>query len=81
MLFAVFNVGEYRRRATLQYRNHDFFRADNMEAMEIREWVISFSLSRFPPPILPFSFPPGPAPLPLSSFHLFLSLAIDCLVY
>ncbi|KAK2173714.1 hypothetical protein NP493_854g01030 [Ridgeia piscesae] len=33
----VFNVGEYRRRATLQYRTHDFFRADNKEAMEIRE--------------------------------------------
>ena len=39
LLLAVFNVGEYRRRATLQYRTHDFFRADNKEAMEIREWV------------------------------------------
>lgn len=33
----VFNVGEYRRKATLQYKSHDFFRADNKQAMEIRE--------------------------------------------
>jgi len=33
----VFNVGEYRRRATEKYRNHDFFRPDNLEAMDIRE--------------------------------------------
>ncbi|XP_050412213.1 6-phosphofructo-2-kinase/fructose-2,6-bisphosphatase isoform X3 [Patella vulgata] len=32
----VFNVGEYRRAATDQYKNHDFFRADNKEALEIR---------------------------------------------
>ncbi|KAJ8302352.1 hypothetical protein KUTeg_021339 [Tegillarca granosa] len=31
-----FNVGEYRRAATNQYRNHDFFRKDNVEAQEIR---------------------------------------------
>ncbi|XP_076369704.1 6-phosphofructo-2-kinase/fructose-2,6-biphosphatase isoform X2 [Tachypleus tridentatus] len=32
----VFNVGEYRRQATEAYRNHDFFRPDNKEAMAIR---------------------------------------------
>ncbi|KAK9890617.1 hypothetical protein WA026_011980 [Henosepilachna vigintioctopunctata] len=32
----MFNVGEYRRHATSDYRNHDFFRADNAEAMAIR---------------------------------------------
>ncbi|XP_075525748.1 6-phosphofructo-2-kinase/fructose-2,6-biphosphatase isoform X2 [Dermacentor variabilis] len=32
----VFNVGEYRRQATEAYRSHDFFRADNAEAMAIR---------------------------------------------
>lgn len=32
----VFNVGEYRRRAT-PYTSHDFFRPDNDEAMIIRE--------------------------------------------
>ena len=37
VLFSVFNVGEYRRKATEQYKNHDFFRPDNKEAMEIRE--------------------------------------------
>ncbi|KAL5014047.1 hypothetical protein ScPMuIL_008317 [Solemya velum] len=31
-----FNVGEYRRAATVDYRGHDFFRADNKEATEIR---------------------------------------------
>ena len=33
---AVFNVGEYRRQATTRYKNHDFFRPDNEEAMAIR---------------------------------------------
>ncbi|XP_074597769.1 6-phosphofructo-2-kinase/fructose-2,6-bisphosphatase-like isoform X3 [Brevipalpus obovatus] len=32
----VFNVGEYRRQATEAYKNHDFFRPDNQEAMRIR---------------------------------------------
>ncbi|XP_037271340.2 6-phosphofructo-2-kinase/fructose-2,6-biphosphatase isoform X1 [Rhipicephalus microplus] len=32
----VFNVGEYRRQATEAYKSHDFFRADNAEAMAIR---------------------------------------------
>lgn len=32
----VFNLGEYRRHATTKYQNHDFFRADNAEAMAIR---------------------------------------------
>ena len=32
----VFNLGEYRRLLTDQYRNVDFFRADNVEAMKIR---------------------------------------------
>ncbi|XP_043233080.1 6-phosphofructo-2-kinase/fructose-2,6-bisphosphatase-like isoform X3 [Amphibalanus amphitrite] len=32
----VFNVGEYRRQATTRYKNHDFFRPDNEEAMAIR---------------------------------------------
>uniref|UniRef100_A0A4D5RA22 6-phosphofructo-2-kinase/fructose-2, 6-bisphosphatase 2 n=1 Tax=Scolopendra viridis TaxID=118503 RepID=A0A4D5RA22_SCOVI len=32
----VFNVGEYRRKATEAYKNHEFFRPDNEEAMAIR---------------------------------------------
>lgn len=32
----MFNVGEYRRLATQTYKSHDFFRADNVEAMAIR---------------------------------------------
>jgi 6-phosphofructo-2-kinase/fructose-2,6-biphosphatase 2 len=32
----VFNVGEYRRLATKAYRNHDFFRPDNKDALIIR---------------------------------------------
>jgi len=32
----VFNVGEYRRQATEAYKNHEFFRPDNKEAMMIR---------------------------------------------
>lgn len=31
-----FNVGEYRRQATQAYKNHEFFRPDNKEAMAIR---------------------------------------------
>ncbi|KAB7504915.1 6-phosphofructo-2-kinase/fructose-2,6-bisphosphatase [Armadillidium nasatum] len=33
----VFNVGEYRRRSTSLYTNHNFFRPDNAEAMCLRE--------------------------------------------
>lgn len=29
-------MGEYRRHATTAYQNHEFFRADNAEAMAIR---------------------------------------------
>jgi 6-phosphofructo-2-kinase/fructose-2,6-biphosphatase 2 len=32
----VFNLGEYRRLATQSFKNHDFFRQDNKEAMSIR---------------------------------------------
>lgn len=35
-LSAVFNLGEYRRHKTSAYKNHDFFRPDNQEAMAIR---------------------------------------------
>ena len=43
-LLAVFNVGQYRREATDHYRNHEFFKQDNKEAMEIREYVDLCSL-------------------------------------
>ena len=33
---AVFNLGEYRRKATQSFKSHDFFRQDNKEAMSIR---------------------------------------------
>nr|XP_045603387.1 6-phosphofructo-2-kinase/fructose-2,6-bisphosphatase-like isoform X1 [Procambarus clarkii] len=33
----VFNLGEYRRRVTQQYKNHNFFRSDNEEAMALRQ--------------------------------------------
>lgn len=33
----VFNVGEYRRKATDSYKSNDFFRPDNVEAMGIRK--------------------------------------------
>lgn len=33
----VFNVGEYRRKATEQYKSHEFFDPKNEEAMKIRE--------------------------------------------
>lgn len=35
----VFNLGEYRRQATEAYKNHDFFRPDNAQAMALRERV------------------------------------------
>lgn len=33
----MFNLGEYRRHATTAYTSHEFFRADNKEAMAIRQ--------------------------------------------
>ena len=33
----VFNVGEYRRKATEKYKSHEFFDPNNEEAMKIRE--------------------------------------------
>lgn len=33
----VFNLGEYRRKVTQKYRNHNFFRSDNSEAMQVRQ--------------------------------------------
>lgn len=35
----VFNLGEYRRQATEAYKTHEFFRADNAEAMALRSRV------------------------------------------
>jgi len=35
----VFNVGEYRRQATTAYRNHEFFRPENADAMALRTAV------------------------------------------
>ena len=37
LILSVFNVGEYRRAATDEYKNHEFFNPNNKEAMEIRE--------------------------------------------
>lgn len=36
-MLAVFNLGEYRRRMTQKYKNHNFFRSDNEEAMALRQ--------------------------------------------
>ena len=36
-LCSVFNLGEYRRRVTQMYKNHNFFRSDNEEAMALRQ--------------------------------------------
>ncbi|XP_077139867.1 6-phosphofructo-2-kinase/fructose-2,6-bisphosphatase 1 isoform X3 [Ranitomeya variabilis] len=33
----VFNVGQYRREAVQTYKNYEFFRSDNQEAMQIRK--------------------------------------------
>lgn len=33
----VFNVGQYRREAVQTYKNYEFFRSDNQEAMKIRK--------------------------------------------
>lgn len=37
----MFSVSEYRRKRTEQYDSHDFFRADNEAAMEIRKLCVS----------------------------------------
>ena len=34
---SVFNLGEYRRRVTQMYKNQNFFRSDNEEAMALRQ--------------------------------------------
>ncbi|GAA6065625.1 6-phosphofructo-2-kinase/fructose-2,6-bisphosphatase 1 isoform X1, partial [Tachysurus ichikawai] len=34
----VFNLGQYRREAVKTYKNYEFFRADNEEAMKIRRY-------------------------------------------
>lgn len=36
---SVFNVGQYRREAVKTYKNFEFFKPDNEEAMRIRKWV------------------------------------------
>lgn len=36
MCISVFNLGEYRRHKTTAYKNHEFFRPDNEEAMALR---------------------------------------------
>ena len=41
----VFNVGEYRRQATTAYRNHEFFRAENKEALALRTAVADSALN------------------------------------
>ncbi|XP_022219531.1 6-phosphofructo-2-kinase/fructose-2,6-bisphosphatase 1 isoform X2 [Drosophila obscura] len=40
----VFNLGEYRRHATTAYKSHEFFRADNEEAMAIRNRCANHAL-------------------------------------
>eukprot|EP00090_Calanus_glacialis_P047292 TRINITY_DN9740_c0_g1_i1.p1 TRINITY_DN9740_c0_g1~~TRINITY_DN9740_c0_g1_i1.p1 ORF type:complete len:496 (+),score=111.89 TRINITY_DN9740_c0_g1_i1:228-1715(+) len=40
----VFNVGEYRRQATTAYRNHEFFRPENADAMALRTAVADAAL-------------------------------------
>ena len=37
---AVFNVGQYRREAVQSYKNYEFFRHDNEEAMQIRRFFL-----------------------------------------
>ena len=43
----VYNVGQYRRKAVGTDRMHDFFRADNEEAQEIRKLVFYHTLHIF----------------------------------
>ncbi|GFO44995.1 6-phosphofructo-2-kinase/fructose-2,6-bisphosphatase [Plakobranchus ocellatus] len=40
----VFNVGEYRRAKTDKYRNHEFFKADNTQAKELRSRVAMLAM-------------------------------------
>ncbi|BFZ08088.1 hypothetical protein BsWGS_11127 [Bradybaena similaris] len=40
----VFNVGEYRRAKTNKYRSHEFFKADNKEAQELRHNVAMLAM-------------------------------------
>lgn len=40
----VFNVGEYRRKATAAFKDHDFFRPDNLDALRIRSKCASDAL-------------------------------------
>lgn len=40
----MFNLGEYRRQATIAYRNHEFFKIDNQEALAIRNKCASEAL-------------------------------------
>jgi len=42
---SVFNVGEYRRKATTEYNSHQFFLASNTEAMKVRQQVAETALS------------------------------------
>lgn len=41
----MFNLGEYRRLATTDYQNHDFFRPDNAQAMAIRAQCAELAMS------------------------------------
>lgn len=36
IFISVFNLGEYRRHKTTAYKNHEFFRPDNEQAMALR---------------------------------------------
>uniref|UniRef100_A0A0B7A4W9 6-phosphofructo-2-kinase domain-containing protein n=2 Tax=Arion vulgaris TaxID=1028688 RepID=A0A0B7A4W9_9EUPU len=40
----VFNVGEYRRAKAAQYQSHEFFKADNKEAKELRHKVAMLAM-------------------------------------
>jgi len=47
LLTAVFNVGEYRRKAAPHsISNADFFHPDNKDAQEIREYDITIAMFR-----------------------------------
>jgi len=39
-----FNVGEYRRAKTNKYKSHDFFKADNVEAKQLRSEVARLAM-------------------------------------
>lgn len=45
-VFAVFNVGQYRRDAAGTYNSFEFFKPDNAEAMKIRRCAVGSA----PPP-------------------------------